>query len=705
MKANNQAARKRKSALRAANSQAAPAAKRPALLPLGDAHVIFEKAAPRVVWTGEREEAGDCRPAAGKEARARIHEALSSYVARMHVRSPLCWFRELDMVMNWRHPVRDPLAVVVETCAARACTAQEYCGALVNSDTVPVLLEEALLATLRNGDTCGDVPLERLHHAALSYLQSAVGTSTCPHSALEAALEGLSKQAHASLSRVREGSSLYTSAALRGIMDRRLLRFLCDRPLFYEVPAWEPGADFTPEQAQVFSSVVQHLRRKGWAVLSGPGGSGKTHMLRQIERLCASASVQAAGDGADCPRCGEERLARKCRSCGREREVLGSRPLRLAFLGPTNRAVAVLSQVLVEKQCTCTVGTVHSMARKRDLPEQDVVVIDEASMLGTEHGDLLMRCEAFQKAALLLVGDHLQLPPVGAGELLRPLLAWSGLPALTKNLRAKSAQLAGIVQSIRDGDAVAALACERHFGTVPELMDGIAGAACDLVLCLRNEERIQYNAFEIRKRPVGNDRLVQLDDYRKTAPAWSSSSSPPPRAFVPFVGMPVRIQTNDYRPFACKGSLGYLTEVTLTGRVWRLRISVDEETFAIESTYFSIPEHIRPAYATTLHDAQGAQRKRVGIVFPPSLRCPLLSLESLYTAASRAQEELILFTCGDDLKSMQACLSKPAPLRLTPLAVLIRSEQLGSSGRRVDDRQDREPATAEVAADSARSTA
>lgn len=636
------------------------------------------------MWTGEREEAGDCRPRTGKEAQARISETLNVYVARMHVQSPLCWFRELDMVLNWKHPVRDPLAVVIETCAARNCTAQELCTALVNTDTVPVLLEEALLATLRNGDTCGDVPLERLHHTALSYLHKAVSPDTCSHAALETALDELSMQAHASLSRVREGASLYTSAKHRGIMDRRLLRFLCERSVFYEVPAWEPGGDFTPEQAQVFTSVSEHLRRRGWSVLSGPGGSGKTHMLRQIQNLCAGASMQAVGDGADCPRCGEERLARKCRSCGREREVSGSRPLRLAFLGPTNRAVAVLSQMLEEKSCACTVGTIHSMARKRDLPEQDILVIDESSMLGAEHGDILMRCEAFQNAALLFVGDHLQLPPVGAGELLRPLLAWSSLPVLTTNLRAKSVRLANIVQSIRDGDSVAALACERHFATTADLMQGISSAGCDLVLCLRNEERIQYNVFEIKKRPVGNERLVHLDDYRKTAPNWSASLSSPPRAFVPFVGMPVRIQTNDYRPFACKGSLGHLTEVTLTGRVWCLKICVGEELFAIESTYFSLPEHVRPAYATTLHDAQGAQQKRVGVVFPPSLRCPLLSLESLYTAASRAQEELILFTCGDDLQAMRACLSKPAPLRLTPLAVLARNEQTVTLDVRTD---------------------
>ena len=668
------AARKRKNAPKAS----AVTPKRPARLPLGDAHVVYERACPRVAWTGEREEAGDnIRRSAGREVQARIGEALNAYVARMHVRSPLCWFREADVVMSWKHPVRDPLAVIVECCAARNCTAQEYCSKLVDSDTVPVLLEEALLATLRNGDTCGEVSKERLYHTALGYLHSAVPPDVCPHDSLEEALDDRVEEAYTALSRVREGPSLYTSATLRGIMDRRQIRFLCGRKVFFGVPSWVPADDFTPEQSRVFDSVVDHLQKNGWAVLSGPGGSGKTHMLRQIQKLCAYASVEATGDGVDCPSCGEERLAKKCRSCGHERELSGSRPLRISFLGPTNRAVAVLNQALghAEGAGTASVGTIHSMARRRDVHEQDVVVVDESSMLGSEHGDLLVRCEAFQNAALLLVGDHLQLPPVGCGELLRPLLVWSGLPALTQNLRARSGSLANIVQAIRNGDSDAALACEQHFTSTGELMQGISAAKCDLVLCLRNEERILYNAFEIKKRPVSNDRLANLDDYRKIPPNWSPASSASPRAFVPFVGMPVRIQTNDFRPVACKGCLGYLTEVSMTNRLWRLQINVEGNTFGMESTFFSIPEHVRPAYATTLHDAQGAQRSRVGIVFPPSVRCPLLTLESLYTAASRAQDELIFFTCGDNLRCMRACLSSPAPHRLTPLAVLARNEK------------------------------
>jgi hypothetical protein len=201
-------------------------------------------------------------------------------------------------------------------------------------------------------------------------------------------------------------------------------------------------------------------------------------------------------------------------------------------------------------------------------------------------------------------------------------------------------------------------------------MEGIRASSCDLVLCIRNEERIRYNAYQIRLHDCAHERLCALDDYRKLAPDWTAASAPP-RTFIPFVGMPVRLQTNAYRPDACRGSLGRVEAVHQVNRIWYLDVSFGDALIKMEASYFSIPELLRPAFATTLHDAQGAQRKRVGIVLPPSARCPLLSLEALYTAASRAQEDLAIFSCGDRLADMLQALQRHAPARQTPLALLL----------------------------------
>jgi len=195
-----------------------------------------------------------------------------------------------------------------------------------------------------------------------------------------------------------------------------------------------------------------------------------------------------------------------------------------------------------------------------------------------------------------------------------------------------------------------------------------------MVVCLRNEERIRINAYEIqRKHPKVSSRFAALDDYRKLPDSWDGSP-PLPRSFVPFVGMPVRLQTNDHRPDFCRGMLGTIVAANFSDRMWTVHCdfeAVEHRQFKLVEGIFNIPEHIRPAYAITLHDAQGSQAARVGVVLPPSARCPLLNLESLYTAASRAQKELIIFSRGDTLLDMASHFQHPTPLRCTPLALLL----------------------------------
>ena len=645
--------------------------------PVGEARDLFLNSLPRVLWLGEKDEGGDMKCTQGREARARAEEALQVYVLNMQQRSPLTWFREGDALLTWREAVKDPIAVILGTAALQNAEPEEVLRRLVSSETATVLVEEALQKTLGGGDTCGEVPKDRLLGLARRLLLDAVSAEASaevvPRLSLQSCFDALRDEAYGFLSHTKGSNGVvYTSTMTRGVMDRRLHAFLTTRNDFYAPPPWPAAEQFTAQQAAVFAAVLEHLGKRGWSVLSGPGGSGKTHMLRHLLQQVEKAYVIAEPDGADCPACGEERLVQRCEKCGYQRQNGGHRNLRACFMGPTNRAVAVLLAATMPNGAaaiSAVYGTIHSMARRSALPPQDIVIVDESSMLTSEHGDLLLRCKPLRKACWLFVGDHLQLPPVGAGELLRPLMTLGALPSLQQNLRASST-LAPLIDSIRNGLPEEALCHERNFPSFPELMEGVRGSSCDLVLCVRNEERIRYNAFRIQLHVCSHARLCALDDYRKLNAEWSSASAPP-RCFIPFVGMPVRLQTNAYRPEACRGSLARIEAVRQDGRVWHLDVSCGNSVIKMEASYFLIPELVRPAFATTLHDAQGAQQKCVGIVLPPSARCPLLSLETLYTAASRAQEKLIFFSCGDKLSAMLPALRNRAPPRQTPLALLL----------------------------------
>lgn len=625
--------------------------------PFGEQHELCNLALPRLRWIGERDEIGEASRFNSREARARAQDALQAYAARMQSRSPLAWFRESDCVLAWLHPVADPIAVIL----VLAATPEERARRLVNDETVPVLMEEALARCMAAGDTCAEAPMQRLSRAAQRFLVENVPPEMCPWQLLDEAFQRQEKPAYDQLShlRARDGR-LLTSPQRRGVMDYRLHHRLQAAPAPLDLRVDAP--DFTPEQRDVMEAVLLHLRQHGWSLLVGPGGAGKTHMLRRICAAAAKSVVHAPGDGDDCPVCGAEALVSSCKSCGHARERAGPRPLRVAFLAPTNRAVAVLQAAVGG---AATFGTLHSACRQR-LPQQDLVVVDECSMLAAEHMDLLLGSYSLRAAAWLLVGDHLQLLPVGRGEVLRELLRRARLPALTRNLRARSEDLARLVHAVRSGDAAAALPLQRHSATTLDMLEAIAAAACDLVVCIRNEEKMRYNVFRIQAAPCER-RMAALDDFRKADPVGALGN---PRAFVPFVGLPVRVETNQFKPTACRGSLGTVAAAHYANRKWSLELRVDDATVRLQSSHFSLPDLLRPAFATTLHDAQGAQRPRVGVVLPPSRTCPLLTLEMLYTAVSRCQEELLIFSCGDRLEHMLERLRAPAPPRLTAFAHL-----------------------------------
>jgi hypothetical protein len=640
----------------------------------GDVGVLLSLALPRIRWLGDKDEASDFVSAlsrrTSKESRAKAEEALGAYLKRMQFCSPLAWFRENDALLSWNDALADPLHVILDF--SPDANGEMLADRVVNAETVPVFLEEVLVRSLRNGDTCGEMPRALMAHSALKYVFEHVPDDRCDWPRLEARFEREIDTAYASLFHIRSGGRCFTSSGKRGAMDYKLATYLSRRTRFFSIPVSDVAIDttLTQEQRSVFGAVLEHLQRLGWAVLSGPGGSGKTHMLRSLCQALGEHKISLPGEGADCPRCAHPRMVIACEFCNHVRDPLELRHVRIALMAPTNRAVAVLHQATgAESSPFLLCGTIHSVTRRSDLPTQDVIIIDEASMMASEHADLLLNCNAFAGAAWLLVGDHLQLPPVGDGELLRPLLRTSTLPALRTNMRARCAQLASLIAAVREGRPQDIVACTKHCKTVGDLLQTVSDSKCDLVLCVRNEERIRYNAFEIQRRPCGNSRLIALDDYRRCVPDATMLTAP--RSFVPFVGLPVRVQTNELKPRAQRGSLGHVQAVSFANKQWTLEIATEDSVATFTCPFYCIPEFVRPAYATTLHDAQGAQRPRIGIVLPPSRHCPLLNLEMLYTAVSRAQDELIVFTAGDTLTDMLPSFALPAPMRMTPFALQL----------------------------------
>lgn len=409
----------------------------------------------------------------------------------------------------------------------------------------------------------------------------------------------------------------------------------------------------TSEQQNAADQIVRKLAEHHFAILVGAGGCGKTHVLKYLGIACQATSTT---------------------------------PMRIAFLAPTNKAVAVLSQKL-GPLFQCVFGTIHSITRGLfDSPHHfTLVVIDEASMLNDEHLSMLSSCGCFANAALLLVGDDLQLPPVGPGEVLRDALLHYSPVKLTQNHRAQS-EIGSILCRIREG-CIQEL-CDEHvvvIGDEQKRHEAIQEFQPTLTIAVRNYEKAAYNIFRVCQNPIP-PQLHRFDDFRKEDPHSTFL-----RSFVPYVSLPVVLTSNAYKlQGGYRGRTGSVVSSTRRRNTNETVVRLDElsdsarqhvnhgedsfpvQSIVIEGQFWQLSKNMTIGYAVTVHSAQSVGSPRVAILLPPSSKCPLLTLEMIYTALSRASETFQVFTHSQEVwKESIPLFSQQTPKRNTVLDVLV----------------------------------
>lgn len=554
-----------------------------------------------------------------------VKRALQLLLERRPGCVPFAWPRDPGLAavsFRWREATAFPAKLMLKH---RGDSGPPWANASLvrDKDAAAALLEASLREKLeRRNDTCARlVPEKMVWETALKGLSLLNPDET--REALQEALLGVWD----SVTSTFQGASgeLLTGCKWDVAQEHQFWRFLSQRS--FPAPSHlasllEPIPGATPHQSAVMEVVQRHLWTKGWACLLGPGGTGKTYLVGEVCKRLAS---------------------------------LGARSL---LLGPTNRAVAVLWSV-AQHVGSLEAATLHQFALTEQCKEDDppsLVVIDEASMLSAEHAKLLWdRRETLADAAILFVGDTLQLLPVGPGEVLRPLTRAlepeESLFTLAENLRAKTPALAELVSAARLGDVVA---LNTVSGCFPDVEARVFEWKPTLVLALHNEDRLSYNAWAFEKM-CGAPLPARRD----------------PRGPSPFrPGVPVRFTSNRLKSEgAPRGTLGeVLPRRAGDARAWvRTR---DGQELPVP-----VPRRdLEVAYAVTVHDAQGAQSERVAVVLP-ARRSPLLTLETLYTAVSRAQRECSLW-CRASLSFEERL--RPAELRgcvLAQLALKARSDR------------------------------
>ncbi|MCX2970966.1 MULTISPECIES: SF1B family DNA helicase RecD2 [Streptomyces] len=403
---------------------------------------------------------------------------------------------------------------------------------------------------------------------------------------------------------------------------RRLLHAREDRLAAFADVDWEralgwlarrTGADLAAEQRD---AVRLALTRKV-AVLTGGPGCGKSFTVRSVVEL-------ARAKGA-----------------------------KVLLAAPTGRAAKRLAELT-----GAPAATVHRLlelrpggdaAYDRDRPlDADLLVVDEASML-----DLLLANKLVKAvppgAHLLLVGDVDQLPSVGAGEVLRDLLAEGGpVPAVRLTRIFRQAQESGVVTNAHRINAGRPPLTQGlpDFFLFPEEDTEAAGRLTVDVAARRVPAKFGLDARRdvqvlapMHRGPAGAGALNGLLQQEITP----GRPSVPEKRFggrVFRVGDKVTQIRNNYDKGAngvFNGTVGVVTALSPEEQTLTVRTDEDEE---VEYDFDELDE-LAHAYAVTIHRSQGSEYPAV--VIPVTTGAwMMLQRNLLYTAVTRAKRLVVL---------------------------------------------------------------
>jgi exodeoxyribonuclease V alpha subunit len=396
------------------------------------------------------------------------------------------------------------------------------------------------------------------------------------------------------------------------------------------------GADLAPEQADA----VRLALTAKVAVLTGGPGCGKSFTVRSVVEL-------ARAKGA-----------------------------KIVLAAPTGRAAKRLAELTGHQA-----ATIHRLLALRpggdpsfdaDNPlDADLVVVDETSMVDVILANKLVKAVA-PGAHLLLVGDVDQLPSVGAGEVLRDLLAAGSLPAVRLTKIFRQAQQSGIVVSahrINAGQLPALTGFGDFFWFGCEDTEQTAALVVDIVarriparFGLDPRRDVQV-LCPMHRGPAGAGNLNQLLQDALTP----YTEGQPERRYggrVFRVGDKVTQLRNNYDKGAAgifNGTVGVVTAMSMEEHTLTVRTDEDE---SVDYGFDELDE-LAHAYAVTIHRSQGSEYPAVIIPLTTS-SWMMLQRNLLYTGVTRAKKLVVL--AGSRRALATAVRTKGAGRRHTALA-------------------------------------
>jgi exodeoxyribonuclease V alpha subunit len=321
---------------------------------------------------------------------------------------------------------------------------------------------------------------------------------------------------------------------------------------------------------------------------------------------------------------------------------------RYALASPTGRAAKRLSQATGRPAKTIhrllEFAPQEGFKRNAQNPlEVDMLIVDEASMI-----DLLLMNNLLKAvpvdAHLLLVGDVDQLPSVGAGDVLRDLIAAQRAAVVRLDVIFRQAMNSHIITNshrIQRGQMpVTPQDADDFFFFVKENPDEAADLIVDLVAA-RIPGKFSLKPADIQVlspmyRGSTGVTILNAKLQEKINPPSPQKAERKLAGTLFRVGDRVMQTRNNYDKDVYNGDLGYITGIDLENQA--IGVQIDDRVVEYE---WSEADELALAYAVSVHKAQGSEYPAVVM---PLLTQHYLMLQRnlLYTGITRARQLVVL---------------------------------------------------------------
>lgn len=391
------------------------------------------------------------------------------------------------------------------------------------------------------------------------------------------------------------------------------------------------------------------------SLLSGGAGSGKTFTVSSVVRICEA------------------------------------RGLNVMLAAPTGKAAKRLEEVV-----GCPAQTIHRMLgyngktfeRGPTNPiSADMLIIDEVSMVDVSLAWHLFQAIDISKTAVLLVGDHNQLPPVGPGNLLRDLVQTRTIPTviLKKVVRqagvlkeSSTAILQGKVckTSEPESDGKRRWFLVDQFGEATKAQDFLTELFASVLL-----ERLGYDLLRdvqvltpTHKGPLGTRALNEILQRLVQRKMWNIDVPPTPPGRRPkFLTHDKVIQTrNNYDIDVMNGAVGIIQEVERDGS---MVVEFEGRRITLEAGSPAIYD-LQLAYALSIHKSQGSEYPCV-IVIMHKAHSFMHHRNLFYTGVTRARRTAIII--GDHWGVRNCAQKQQVDSRRTFLSLLLNGNLQGAA--------------------------